>query len=1301
MIKKKIIGILIMALLVTTSLTTVLGNNSMAQSVQKKKSLINTTTDNNIGSVQSDYYLSEDFTDDYWNYLINNAAFTDTGTYFFASYDSELEWIKETGNGAAYAKTNPNTGSVNTYGHAWIGEGRAEARSTINFYIGRQKDISIKGHTISFGGTVLVPPAAVSSTSMTMMVDNDPDKWWHEDIDAPFDEDWFIGELLWFCQLLGYAGGSMDIVTLIDFLNTIHSTIDLLDAFEQVNGEDKDEVSITKYFTMGQGTHYASVGVRSDAVGGGIGYAFAARVGIVDYIYVNGIAPPYNPAVYGSWGTQVNTPYNVHFHSYDPNDDDVQYKIDWGDGTITDWSNFYTHNTEKTESHLYTEVGYYTIKVKARDIDLMESDWGSFEIRIEGDSPCPVAIITSGPSGPITYNDVSFTWTGTDDLDPPEDLVYQYILEGYDSGWSSWTSSTIKTYNNLPNGEYTFKVKAKDTIGYIGGIDSRFFIISNPGTAIFGQTTYESSGTGIENYMEGSRFPMGDTYGEAESITVLLSCSESAKNVKCAIYGGDGPYFDLVGETEEILVPTCDRTWYTFNFETSKPKLKSNTEYILVAWADDGDGNIWIWGRSPSGYYNLWGVNEYYDDYFPDPQYLYNSDEYDWQFSIFCRYTEKNFPPEVETKYANDRDCSSATLRGELKDLGGISSSQVWFEWGTTSAYGHSTNQQTKTEPCNFAQSISNLNPDTTYHFRACASNGQVSYGDDKTFKTLKLPDVDVNPNDLNFGELKPGETETKSITVENVAGCTLYWATTNQPNWITNINPDNGQLGAGESTTVQIKATAPNTPGINYNAEFYIINTEDNSDSETVTVHLEVEGPKLDVHPTTLDFVLDPNQEDTQSIIIENIGSGTLEWEIDFPNQPDWITEINPSDGSIEGGLSNNCYITITAPDDPGEQYDCDFDIKNINDPSMKQNILIHLDINTPGIGVDPRTLNFDDLPPNQQDTKSITIENTGSLTLNWEIDFPNQPNWVTNIGPPTSGTLEPGETQDVEITVTALDNPGGNFNCTFYVKNSDDFSMKVEIEIKLHVAGPEIKVTPNNINLDLEPGEHIDASITIKNDGIYGLLEWNIAEDINWITDVSPGQGTCIPGESDIVDLTGTAPVDGGDYTEEIYVTSNGGDVTVTIDLHVEGPNLYVSPIKLDFNSLSPNEDAQKTLSIKNIGKGTLDWNIDTTNLPEWITSISPSSGSCKTDDVNVVTVKVKAPDKNGVTRDTIIYVTSNGGNKEISIHLSTEKSKTKNILIIEFLKKIIELFPILEKILKICSVIKTSYFNNYIIK
>ncbi len=46
-----------------------------------------------------------------------------------------------------------------------------------------------------------------------------------------------------------------------------------------------------------------------------------------------------------------------------------------------------------------------------------------------------------------------------------EKVKYSYRLQGFDKEWSQWKKETRKEYTNLPEGSYTFKVKAKNVYG--------------------------------------------------------------------------------------------------------------------------------------------------------------------------------------------------------------------------------------------------------------------------------------------------------------------------------------------------------------------------------------------------------------------------------------------------------------------------------------------------------------------------------------------------------------------------------------------------------------------------------------------------------------------------------------------------------------------------------------------------------------------------------------------------------------------------------------------------------------------
>ncbi len=46
--------------------------------------------------------------------------------------------------------------------------------------------------------------------------------------------------------------------------------------------------------------------------------------------------------------------------------------------------------------------------------------------------------------------------------------VFSYQLEGYDKGWSEWTTEAYKEYTNLNEGNYTFRVRSRNLYGQIG-----------------------------------------------------------------------------------------------------------------------------------------------------------------------------------------------------------------------------------------------------------------------------------------------------------------------------------------------------------------------------------------------------------------------------------------------------------------------------------------------------------------------------------------------------------------------------------------------------------------------------------------------------------------------------------------------------------------------------------------------------------------------------------------------------------------------------------------------------------------
>jgi glucose/arabinose dehydrogenase len=93
------------------------------------------------------------------------------------------------------------------------------------------------------------------------------------------------------------------------------------------------------------------------------------------------------------------------------------------------------------------------------------------------------------------------------------------------------------------------------------------------------------------------------------------------------------------------------------------------------------------------------------------------------------------------TDSATDVTDKAATLRAH-GSAGGKQAS-YWFEYGTTTSYGTATPHRdggSGTNQQNVSERVTGLTPDTTYHYRACASNADGSgCGKDVTFRTGSL----------------------------------------------------------------------------------------------------------------------------------------------------------------------------------------------------------------------------------------------------------------------------------------------------------------------------------------------------------------------------------------------------------------------------------------------------------------------------------------------------------------------------------------------------------------------------------
>jgi hypothetical protein len=283
---------------------------------------------------------------------------------------------------------------------------------------------------------------------------------------------------------------------------------------------------------------------------------------------------------------------------------------------------------------------------------------------------------------------------------------------------------------------------------------------------------------------------------------------------------------------------------------TDPPEL----EYIGMVW--DGDkgtvkaGPSYGSPKGKAGCYHFWKV-----DY---------GNAVGWCAENWLKIIPM-YPPQVTTKEASSITTSSATLNGNLDSTGGLDC-EVWFEYGTTTSYGYSTPKQSKSSTGSFSAGISGLDDDTTYHFRAVASNSKgTDYGSDKTFKTKKEIDtpevttksassVTTTSATLN-GNLDDTGGETCQVWFE-YGTTTPYGYSTPKQSKSSTGSFSKGISGLKDDTTYHFRAVASNSKGTDYGSD------------KTFKTGKEIDPPEVTTKSassiTTTSATLNGNLDDT-----------------------------------------------------------------------------------------------------------------------------------------------------------------------------------------------------------------------------------------------------------------------------------------------------------------------------------------------------------------------------------------------------------------------------------------------------
>lgn len=153
----------------------------------------------------------------------------------------------------------------------------------------------------------------------------------------------------------------------------------------------------------------------------------------------------------------------------DPDNDQVKYLVDWGDGT-NQTTSMGASGWTASVTHSWSAAGSYNVKAKGIDAKSAESAWSSpIAVSITkpsgGGSP-PSTPTINGPAQGVPATEYSYTLTATD----PDSNKIMFTIDWGDSKTdttpyiASGAATTIK-HTWASGGNYTVKAKAKDDTG--------------------------------------------------------------------------------------------------------------------------------------------------------------------------------------------------------------------------------------------------------------------------------------------------------------------------------------------------------------------------------------------------------------------------------------------------------------------------------------------------------------------------------------------------------------------------------------------------------------------------------------------------------------------------------------------------------------------------------------------------------------------------------------------------------------------------------------------------------------------
>lgn len=499
-----------------------------------------------------------------------------------------------------------------------------------------------------------------------------------------------------------------------------------------------------------------------------------------------------------------------------------------------------------------------------------------------------------------------------------------------------------------------------------------------------------------------------------------------------------------------------------------------------------------------------------------------------------------------------------------------------------------------------------------------------------------------VEPSSLNFESIHTH----LSVSITNIGGAEVAWQLDLQNvNWLS-ANPKSGRIASKKVQTIVFSVNRDYVSS----EKSVVLNLTSNGNSYPIAISCLPKGTskgELTLNKTSINFGETSSEEELE---LKNTGTAAVNWQL-----KDVVsTSISLSDslGTIDAGGSKVIKVYLDR-----EKLTQDLNTSfTISDGTKDHSVSVSAKKVTKQskMEVSPTELDFGE----SKSELSLTIKNTGTANLNWEIDKLTESSLSVS---DSEGVIEPNGTKVVKVKLDRS-KMTGDINTTFVV--SDGTSDKpVSVKAVKKTAEAVMKITPSEIDFGQDSSEEY---IIIKNEGT-AALKWTLNQISEECISVSDTAGVVNPGGSKVLKVSLDREIMPSSIsTSLIFSDGTHEEVVIVRGTRVDKKaNMVVSPTELDFGE----EEKELTILIDNTGTADLEWKVE--KLTESLITLSDESGVVEPAGTKVVKVKL---DRENMTKDLSTTFVVTDGAKEISVkvlakHVANAAKMTVSPLELDF--------------------------------